>query len=422
VDRQNRLLTALATILLVLVAILVFGRQDADIPADPDAPAERALFEGLERDTAVSLSIRSGERTISFTKRDGTWVMTEPKEMAVDERRVTEIVDRFASLKVQEQGFDGALDGFGLDEANRITVTIGAGEGKTFTAHIGRDAPVGYRSYVAGDTAGPALLASSKVGDLVRRAPDDFRSREVWKVSTATARRVRIDDASGSVVLRKDDHGWWLGDDGHRASDTAVQDWLSQASFLRADSFLDEADPASLGLAPATSTLTVEDDAGTHTLELGTRDEVGVAARGGGQTVRLGSDAAGLVRTTGWASDALLPVRRAQVDSIEIKLGDKTTRLTRTDGVWKDATGAETDQAERWLDTLADAKADRETPVDAPTETWGSVSLSEGTTRTETVTIGQELPSGGRAAKDAAGGPGFRIPPETLATLTSQLP
>ena len=419
-ERQNRILTVLATVLLILVAIVVFGKAPEDDAGDPDAPPKRALFEGFEEDAAESLTLVNPSGTLTFAKKDGDWVMTAPKEMAVEQRRVEEIVDRFASLEVQEQGFDGELAGFGLDAAARVEVTIGAAGGKTLTAYVGRDAPVGYRSYIADKAEGPALLASSKVGDLVRRTADDFRSREVWKVSMGSGRRIRIEESGAALVVRKDDHGWWIGDDGPRAAERKADDWLTRAGMLRVDAFEDAADPAAVGLAPPAGVLTVEDDAGTHTLELGTRDEAGVYARTNGQIVRLGPEALELLVRDGWTADALMPVRRAQVDAIEVTLGAKSARFTKADGVWKDGAGAETGKAETLLDTLFDAIADRTAAVGAPGATWGAITLSEGTTRTEKITLGQEV-GDGRAATDAAGGPPFRVPAATIIAVEAAL-
>ncbi len=421
-ERQNRLLTVLATVLLVLVAIAVFAKKPEKDAGDPDAPAQRALFT-FEADTVQSLTLVNPSGTISFAKADGAWKMTAPRELPVEERRVTEIVDRLASLKVQEKGFDGALADFGLDEATRATVTVGTGDGASLTLYVGRDAPVGYRGYVAEKPEGPALLASSRVSELVQRTPDDFRSKEPWTLSTGTARRIRIEDGGRSVVLRKDDHGWWIGDDGPRASTEAVDEWLSRANLLRVSTFLDGVDPATVGLDAPTTTVVVEDDGGTHTLRLGARDESGVAAQTDAGLVRFGPDGAELVKLDGWAAEGLLPIRRADLDTVEITLGPKTARFTRADGGWMDASGAETPVADALLAAMEAAKADRTSPpVASLTETWGSIVLSEGADRAETLTIGQALPTGGRAARDAAGGPPFRLPAESIDALAATLP
>ncbi len=418
-ERQNRLLTALATVLLVLVAIAVFGRKPEDKPTDPDAPAERKLFEKLDKDTVQGLTLKSAGQTLTFAKEDGVWKMTAPKALIVEEQRVKEIVDRFASLKVQEEGFNGDLAAFGLDESSRVEVIIAAGDGTTSTVYVGKDAPVGYRSYVAQLAAGPALLASSKVGDIVNRGPDDFRSKDVWRVSTSTTSRVTIEDAGRTVTLRKDDHGWWMAD-GPRASTSAVEDWLARAAYLRADSFLDGVDPSTVGLAPAAQRITIEDGDGTSVLELGLRDADGVAARSGTSILRIGGDTADLVTLTGWEDKALLPVRRAQIDGVEITLGARTARYTKADGAWKDASGADVPGVDALLDAINDATADR-TVVTTAEGSWGSITLTEGEAGRESVTLAQII-GGGRVGKDGAGGPGFLVPDATITAIEAALP
>jgi hypothetical protein len=422
VERQNRLLTVLVTVLLVLVAIALFGKKpDDDAGADPDAPPEHKLFT-FDAATAQTLALTNGATTISFEKAEGTWKMTAPKQIAVEERRVTEILDRIASLKVQDKGFDGPLADFGLDEAGRATVDIGTGDGKHLVLYVGRDAPVGYGSYAAEKPEGPALLASSRVGDLVKRGPDDFRSKEPWKIATGSAHRVRIEDAGTTVVLRKDDHGWWLGDDGPRAASDKVDDWLSRAGMLRAESFEDGADPATLGLATPSAAITVDDDAGTHELKFGNRDEKGIEAQSDAGLIRLGTDAVDLLKPTAWTETKLLPVRHAQVDTVDVLLGDKTGRFLRADDAWQDAAGAASTAPDAILTAIEAATADRASAPVALTETWGHVTLAEGTSRTETVTLGQVLPDGSRAAKDEAGGPTFRVPAAALTAIAAALP
>lgn len=419
--RQNQLLSVLATILLILVAIAVYTDKPEKDAADPDAPAQHELF-AFDADGAQSLTLQSASGTLSFAKAEGVWKMTAPREIAVEERRVTEIIDRIDGLKVQDKSFDGALKDFGLDEAARVTVTIGTADGKTLTVYVGRDAPAGYRGYVAEKPEGPALLASSRVNELVARTADDFRAKEIWKVSTGTARRIRIEDAGASVVLRKDDHGWWIGDEGPRASSKAIEEWLSRASMLRADSFLDGADPASVGVATPTTTLLVEDEAGTHTITLGQGDAAGVAAQTEAGLVRLPAETAELVKVDGWLDETLVPVRRVQLETVALTLGDKSVRYARAESGWTDEKGVETPAGDALLELLTTAKADRSGEPAVLGATWGTLSLSEGAARNEILTFGQELPTGGRAAQDAAGGPPFRVPAETIAALQATLP
>jgi hypothetical protein len=423
VDRQNRLITIFAFVLLALVAIVIYGK-DPDKPADPDShePPDHKLFDGLNKDDVTTLTLKSAGGEIDFAKKDGEWHMTAPKEIPIEERKVTEIIDRVTTLEAQDRKLTGSSEAYGLDAAKRAEITLGKADNSTVTLFVGADAPVGYRTYVAQTDGGPTLLASSQIHELASRGTDDFRSKAVWKVSAGTAKRIRIDDGGRSVVLRKDDHGWWVGDEGPRASDSAVEDWLSKADYIRSTSFLDGQDPAALGIAGSTTSLTVEDADGTHILKLGTRDDSGANAQGSDGPVRVGTDALELVKLDGWADTHLMPVRRATVDAIEIQLGDKTARYTKKDDAWTDADGKAVTSAETVFDALDKATGERGVTPPAPTEpAWGHITLSEGTNRKESVLLGPAGADGKHSAKDAAGGPPFAVPQSAIDAIVASL-
>lgn len=422
-ERQNRLITFLSVALLALVALVVLGKDPAKKAGEDDdhEPPSEKVWEG-QKDDLERLALRNESGEIVFEKKDGAWTMTAPKPLPVEDRKVTEVVERFAALEVQERELTGDLATYGLDAAQRAEVELRGKDGKSLVVYVGKDAPVGFRTYVALAPEGPALLASTQVHDLAARKADDFRSNVAWKASAGTAKRVRIQEGDRAVVLRKDDHGWWLGDEGPRASEEAVQDWLAKAEALRVVEFLDDADPAHLGLATPTTTITVEDEGGTHELRLGARAGEGVAAQGDGGPVRLGLDAAELAKLDGWTDTKLIPVRKWQVDGVEVQLGDRTGRYTRKEGVWTDAAGKEV-QVDPLLEAMAGAAADRSAPgVAAPASTWGRVSLAEGETRKEAVVLGPPGPDGAHAAKDEAGGPPFLVPAATVQALGAALP
>lgn len=421
-ERQNRILTVLSIALLALVAVFVLGKDPAKKAGEDDhePPSEKVWDPPKDELERVSLRNEHGETV--FEKKDGAWTMTAPRPLPVEDRKVNEVVDRFAALEVQERELAGDLATYGLDEAQRAVVELRGKEGKALTIYVGKDAPVGNRTYVALKPEGPALVASSQVRDLATRKPDDFRSHVAWKASAGTAKRVRIQQGDRAVVLRKDDHGWWLGDDGPRASEEAVLDWLGKAEALRVVEFLDDADPANLGLTTPSATLVVEDAGGTHELRLGARAGEAVAAQGEGGPVRVGLDALELVKLDGWVDGTLLPVRKWQVDGVEVQLGDRTGRFTRKEGTWTDAAGKEA-SVDPFLEALAGAAVDRATPgVAAPASTWGRVALAEGDTRKEIVVLGPPGPDGAHPAKDEAGGPPFLVPAATVEALRAALP
>ncbi len=421
-ERQNRLLTILAVILLVLVAVLVLAppEEEGDVAADDDAPPQSKLFD-YKRDeiSVVTLDGPGGE--IRFEKGMEGWRMTKPRETAIDETKLTAILDRFETLKLEDRTLDGKPEDYGLDAERRVDLRMEKPDGTVFSVIVGKDTAVGYRTYAAKADGAPAQLLSSKVSDLVQKAPDDFRSKRLVDFSPTSARRIRIVDGSAELVLRKDEHGWWMGDGGPRASGDKVGDWIAALAGAQAEAFLDGRAPSELGLDSPAAVLSVEDDGGTHTLKLSARDIDGAYALAGDVPVRVSvSDLDKLLVTTGYLATTVLEVQTWMAQSVEVKLGDKSLVASRKEGQWVDAAGKPAEKVDDVLEAIAQASADRSGSL-AYTGSWGRIAVGLGGDKGEVVSIGDALPGGGRVARDEAGGPPFRIDDDTLGAIAASL-
>jgi hypothetical protein len=422
VERQNRIVTILSLLLLALVAVAVLGEKperSAD-DAEEGPPSERA-FPDLASSDVQQIALKRADGELAFERVDGAWRMTAPRTVAVEDRKVQEVADRFANVELTERTLSQPASAYGLDAAQRVEVVLTTSAGITHRLFVGLDAPVGYASYVSREADGSALVASSQLRDLAARSADDFRSRALLALSPGTARRIRIADGERVAVLREDDHGWWLGDEGPRASADAVETWLSDLSAARVTAFLDDADPATLGLDAPQVSITVEDAGGSHTVRVAGRTDAEAVAVGDEAPVRVGADVLALVRVSGWEDPKLLPVRRAQVDGIEVTLGGRTLKATRTDGAWKTADGADV-SVEALLDALAAVPADRSrSDLPAPAAD-GRIVLSEGPDRREAIVFGPTGTDGRRGARDEAGGPPFQVEQAALDAVLAAMP
>lgn len=424
-ERQNRLLTVLMIVLLLmLIPVLVKKSQDKgkdDVPSDPDAPATHELFD-FEAKDVNTLTLKSASGTVRFSKDGDTWKMVEPKELAVEGRKVEEIVERFDTVKVEERELAGKLDDYGLDESHRAEVILGTSDNKTFSVFVGRDTPVGYKSYVKADEQAAPVLANTRISELAHRGMDDFRSKDIWSVSSYDARRIRIESNGQSIVLRKDGSAWWIGDDGPRADKDKVSKWLSDATALKASAFLDGQDPATLGLLNPSATITVEDEKGSSTLRFGTRDADGaVVQTASGGLVRVGAGGVGLLQMDSWTSDSLFNDSRYLVEGLELQFGDRSGKFIRQEGAWANAQGKPV-SVDGFLDALEATKADRsQSGLPALTDSWGRITLNLGQGAQSVFLIGQ-LQGDVRLVREQAGGPVFTVKQADLDALASTMP
>lgn len=420
-ERQNRLLTALAVVLLAIIAAIAIDNNTNDGKKkndDPDAPATHELVD-FKPEEIVSIKIADGAGPeVAFEKTAGNWAMVSPKSVPIEERRVSELVDRFDPVLVEVHVLAGDKVGYGLDPASRSKITFSTADARSWTVYVGKETTVGYGTYVQSAEDGPVGVAQTHLADLAHRGLDDFRSKALWSFSTGTARRIQIDQGEARVVLRKDDRGWWLGDEGPRVDEKTVEDWLRKADLLRAESFVDDG-PTEL---KPTATLAIEDADGTHTLQIGGSDGFEdsaepalVVVKGEGPTARVGGGITDLVKLTGWPGTTLMTVRKFQVDGIGIALGDAKVAFTKADGAWQDGDGKPTALADGVLEQILRTLADRSSVPVAASSGWGSITLTEangGAPHQELITVGDLVDGAAvptRAAKDAAGGPAFAI-------------
>ncbi|MEN9787494.1 MAG: hypothetical protein RLZZ299_2758 [Pseudomonadota bacterium] len=420
-ERQNRILTILSLLLLVLVAVVVLTKAP-ERDAGADGPPEHAAFPEWTADDVVNLELASSKGTLAFARVDGAWSMKQPKELPVEDRKVAEVVERLVGLKVVERELTGPPERFELGAPTRVKVTLTHKDGRSGSLWVGRDAPVGYDAYLAETDGGPVRLGNTQLQSLVRRTADDFRTRLVWKMSPGGAKRIVFERAGTIVTLRKDEHGWWLAESGVRADGEAVEEWLGRASGVAFDSFLDDVDLDTVGLAHPSESITVEDAGGVHVLRFGTADTAGTAAQGDGPPGRVGATGTELPRYAGWEATQLLPVRRWEIERVEIAGEGHDAVFVKVDGAWRRDGGGPVEGMDRFFDALSAVKADRTRSAASPGEGTLRVTVGMGEGRAEAVRLGAAGRDGMRAAQETSGGPAFWVADTTLQALFTALP
>ncbi len=415
-ERQNRLLSILSVILLVVVAVIVLDWQRlADEPKDLDAPPSRDLF-AFESEAISRVSVKRADGELLFEREEGQWKMTKPVVALAKGSSVEAIIDRLAAVRIEDAVMSGPDADYGLDEAKRTELRLEKDDGTAFTVYIGKDTPVGYKSFaqVPGDPG--THLLDNQLATLLEKGPDDFRSKDVLAFSPGSVDRIRIVAGAVETVLRKDDTGWWLGDTGPRADGKRVADWMSAMSLLKADRFLDGQEPAALGLDNPALLVAVKDAGGTHTLRVGAADGDGANAAAADVAFRIAAaDLDKLNPGEPWASARLVDTQSWKVDRVVVKLGDQSFEASRKDGAWQKPDGTAVETADTLIDAILDLAVDRSgSPTMAGS--WGRVELGLGAEKL-VVAIGDASPDGARVAKEEAGGPAFSIPAASLTLI-----
>jgi hypothetical protein len=453
--KQQRLLILLAVVALALYAVIVWVKP----PVDKDSPGEKSpqkpLFEKLDRDSVqrVELARASDDAPLVFERSEGRWRIVAPLQEGADQRRVNDLVSRLANLQYT-QSIEGAdPEPFGLG-ASPVAIVRFSGENmEAREVHVGHAAPVGYATYLRVGREGPIRAVNGKLDTEFTRPLDDYRDHSVWSFTESEVDRVEwryrprdgaealappaslkpieaeddlgLDDAPpeepklsvGPVqgLLRKDAHGWWLGEDGPRADTEKVAAFLREAADLRIKSFAapTPSEATELGV------LDIRVGSGLHRLSLlpgpgqdllartPLRDDPVILEQGA--LPLLGRDPASFLDAK------LLRLRRYTLTAFSVELGEVSWEARKAEGRWPST-------AEDILDLLEETPALRTLlPVEAPAQVWGRLLLDEGETRRESLIVGPPRADGMHSVRDEAGGPPFLVAAERIEALQEGL-
>jgi hypothetical protein len=184
----------------------------------------------------------------------------------------------------------------------------------------------------------PASLAAS-----VRKAADDFRSKDVFAGSSLDVKGIDVARGRGRLTLTKKDGIWWLEQPISDLADRDVADRLAgDLSSLRVTEFVPKAqatDLSALGLAPPIYRITLIDSKGArHSLDLGSTRSDGnsVYAARQGQVFTVGNS---LVEdlskeAVAFRDKRLVRFERSDVQGIATTIGSARHTFARQQAGW----------------------------------------------------------------------------------------
>ena len=241
--RERRIVTILATILLVLVAalLIVLGirfrewradREGADPSDGGAAPASGAY---------TSLTYDNGTATLSFSQDEaGAWYWTADESFPLEDTVILEILDLRSSWKPQQTLTDeAALENSGLDEPS-ASLTASTADGTSTTVLFGKSNTDGtsYNVRLNRDASTVYIIADTLYQLMSTSIYDMCRLPELPALTETQIRSVTIEGAGEnpiSVVLtaqQTDDTVTWRSGGANVTDDPTVRSLLEDLTAL----------------------------------------------------------------------------------------------------------------------------------------------------------------------------------------------
>jgi hypothetical protein len=206
--------------------------------------ASKHLFPDVEASDieAISLHTTDGSR-VRVRRVDDVWRIATPIDFAADAFAIDGLASSLASIQGEstiEEPRELAV--YGLD-AEEGSVRFDAG-GVEHVLRTGNDTPVGSQVYASVEGQDTIHIVASHRVQSLRKAFSDLRDKRIANFDTNAVAGLTLTWPEGRVVLERDEAGWKIrAPIQARADDTTVDELLGALSFLRADGFVDSAQP-----------------------------------------------------------------------------------------------------------------------------------------------------------------------------------
>ena len=252
-------------VLLVLYFVIDLQQKKAEQEAETEETEESSLPVSVTEDEISKVTVKNGEVTMIYVKKDDTWTYEEDPDFPLDESAVKTKMDCLTSLtvdRVLESPED--LSEYGLDQPNQ-EVTVLKTDGTTFTLYIGNQNSSNNDFYVkVDDGADVYTMPSSSVG-VFDMQPYDVAKADIFPALEATnIRDIKVEKDGHTVEFASDETGssWTVKDEDGKeesAGTTATGELTTAVSGLAYKDFVDYKgdDLAQYGLDKPTETVTI---------------------------------------------------------------------------------------------------------------------------------------------------------------------
>ena len=282
--RSGKSLLPMALITLVLGAFIFF--YEKDLPSTDERREQAKKVLNLEADEVTGLEITWDGRRAVLAKESAeapengdapatTWRLVEPMEARADGFQVNGLLNSLLDLEHRRELDTVDAAESGLDEPEvRVRLTTEDGDSAEFL--LGAELPASQDRFAAVEgREGAYVVSATTVLPQLRIEPGEWRDKKLFTAPRTTITRLTLEDARGRRVLARRGDEFWLEEPMEDLADEdQVNALLGDLTGLTATRFVDDLliDPASYGLDPALSVVTVEieGEETPYRLELGT--------------------------------------------------------------------------------------------------------------------------------------------------------
>jgi len=236
-------------ILILLLAGLGAYVYWVEVPQAEQETKKKTLFD-FKADDVTEVSLVYGDHEIVVKKSGDNWQLAKPIEVAADATTAKNLASAIADCEVKKTLTEKATDlaPYGLDNPFvKVTVKLGAKEMPTIL--VGKNAPVGFSTYIKRADEDKVLLTGSAFRSGMDKKVKDLRDKTILNFADKDVQKIELHGEGKDITLAQKDDTWSIERPTAYPADAAtMRSFLSTLRSLRAVDFPDPPpDPTAYG-------------------------------------------------------------------------------------------------------------------------------------------------------------------------------
>ncbi len=309
---------------------------------------EKSKLVPFEEKEVAELHIRQGEKTVTLTRGEKGWRMSQPVEDRGDEKEIAALLGNLTRAKIERtlEATGEDLADFGLKEP-RVILTVHLKEKeKPFTLEVGNTNPSGFSAYTRRSGEEKVLLAPATLKTFLEKEPFAFRSKVLLFFEQAEVKALSLKIGPLRLRLeRQEKKEWGITEPIQAKADPfKVPDLLRSLTQDQVKAFLDKppATLKNLGLDPPQGEIRLTLESGVEAALLLGRAE---KKEGGMYARRKGEERVMVLReeffkelpksVADLREKTLLALDREKVEQMELKSPKGRTLMAKVEGSWR---------------------------------------------------------------------------------------
>jgi hypothetical protein len=227
------------TIILILL-LLGLGAYVywVELPKAEQEAKKKTLFEFTPADT-TEVDLAYADREIVLKKSGDEWRLAKPIDAPADQTTAKNLVNAIAECEVKKTLDETATDlpQYGLDQPF-VKVTVKLKDKELPTILVGKNAPVGFSTYLKKADDPKIILTSSSFRSGMDKKVKDLRDKTIVAFEDKDVHKVQLHGEAKDIALVQKDDNWSIEQPAAYAADaTAMRSFLSTLRSMRAVDF-----------------------------------------------------------------------------------------------------------------------------------------------------------------------------------------